>query len=99
MFNSYSQASRRLLSAMPCSAFFELFTPHSDAMDVKIAKIYYGHEGYWKGIAATKKLSEAAKELKETARTVAEQASALADIPPRRGEFFGRNLMYLHPKQ
>ena len=30
-------------------------------MDVKPAKIYYGPGGYWKGVAAIKKLAEAAK--------------------------------------
>ena len=30
-------------------------------LDAKLAKIYYGPEGYWKGIAAIKKLAEAAK--------------------------------------
>jgi len=30
-------------------------------MDAKLAKIYYGPGGYWKGIAAIKKLAEAAK--------------------------------------
>ena len=30
-------------------------------MDAKLAKIYYGPGGYWKGIGAIKKLAEAAK--------------------------------------
>ena len=30
-------------------------------MDAKLTKIYYSPGGYWKGIAAIKKLSEAAK--------------------------------------
>ena len=30
-------------------------------MDDKLAKIYYGSGGYWKGIAKIKKLAEAAK--------------------------------------
>jgi len=37
-------------------------------MDAKLAKIYYGPGGYWKGIAAIKKLAEAAKVPKETAK-------------------------------
>ena len=37
-------------------------------MDVKLAKIYYSPGGYWKGIAAIKKLSEAAKVPEETAK-------------------------------
>ena len=37
-------------------------------MDAKLAKIYYSPGGYWKGIAAIKKLSEAAKVPEETAK-------------------------------
>ena len=34
-------------------------------MDAKLTKIYYGPGGYWKGIAAIKKLAEAARYLKK----------------------------------
>ena len=37
-------------------------------MDTKLAKVYYSPRGYWKGIAAIKKLSEAAKVLEDTAK-------------------------------
>ena len=37
-------------------------------MDGKLAKIYYGPEGYWKCFAAVKKLAEAAKVPEETAK-------------------------------
>ena len=37
-------------------------------MDAKLAKIYYVLGGYWKGIAAIKKLAEAAKVPEETAK-------------------------------
>ena len=37
-------------------------------MDAKLAKIYYSPGGYWKGIAAIKKLAEAAKVPEETAK-------------------------------
>jgi len=37
-------------------------------MDAKLAKIYYGPGGYWKGIAAIKKLAEAAKVPEETTK-------------------------------
>ena len=37
-------------------------------MDAKIAKIYYSPVGYWKGIAAIKKLSEAAKVSEDAAK-------------------------------
>ena len=37
-------------------------------MDAKLAKIYYGSGGYWKGIAAIKKLAEAAKVPEEAAK-------------------------------
>ena len=30
-------------------------------MDAKLAKVYYSLQGYWKGIAAIKKLAQAAK--------------------------------------
>ena len=37
-------------------------------MDAKLAKIYYSPGGYWKGIAAIKKLSEAAKVSEDAAK-------------------------------
>jgi len=37
-------------------------------MDAKLAKIYYGPGGYWKGIAVIKKLADAAKVPEETAK-------------------------------
>ena len=37
-------------------------------MDVKLAKIYYGPGGYWKGFSTVKRLSEAAKVPEETAK-------------------------------
>jgi len=37
-------------------------------MDTKLAKIYYGPGGYWKRIAAIKKLAKAAKVSEETAK-------------------------------
>ena len=37
-------------------------------MDGKLAKIYYGPGCYWKGVAAIKKLAEAAKVPEETAK-------------------------------
>ena len=37
-------------------------------MDDKLAKIYYGPGGYWRGISAIKKLAEAAKVPEETAK-------------------------------
>ena len=37
-------------------------------MDAQLAKIYYSPQGYWKGIAAIRKLSEAAKVPEETAK-------------------------------
>ena len=30
-------------------------------MDAKLAKVYYSPQGYWKGIAAIKKLAKSAK--------------------------------------
>jgi len=37
-------------------------------LDAKLARIYYGPGGYWKGISAIKKLAEAAKVPEETAK-------------------------------
>ena len=37
-------------------------------MDSKLAKVYYSPRGYWKGIAAIKKLSEAAEVPEDTAK-------------------------------
>ena len=37
-------------------------------MDAKLAKIYYSPVGYWKGIDAIKKLSEAAKVSEDAAK-------------------------------
>ena len=37
-------------------------------MDSKLTKVYYSPKGYWKGIAAIKKLAEAAKVPEETAK-------------------------------
>ena len=37
-------------------------------MEVKLVKIFYSPEGYWKGISAIKKLAEAAKVPEETAK-------------------------------
>ena len=37
-------------------------------MDAKLAKVYYSLQGYWKGIAAIKKLANAAKVSEDTAK-------------------------------
>ena len=46
---------------------FVHFLPHcyTCSMEGKLAKIYYSPEGYWKGLAAIKKLAEAARYLPE----------------------------------
>ena len=38
-------------------------------MEAKLAKVYYSPQGYWKGIAATKKLANAAKVSEDIAKT------------------------------
>ena len=38
-------------------------------MEAKLAKVYYSPQGYWKGIAAIKKLANAAKVLKTSQRS------------------------------
>ncbi|KAL9954763.1 hypothetical protein ACROYT_G042338 [Oculina patagonica] len=40
----------------------------SARMDAKISKVYYSPQGYWKGIAAIKKLAEAAKVSEDAAK-------------------------------
>jgi len=37
-------------------------------MDAKLAKVYYSPQGYWKGIAAIKKLAQAAKVSEDAAK-------------------------------
>ena len=37
-------------------------------MDAKLSKIYYSPKGYWKGLAAVKKLAAAAKVAEEAAK-------------------------------
>ena len=39
-----------------------------NTMDAKLAKVYYSPQGYWKGIAAIKKLANAAKVSEDTAK-------------------------------
>ena len=48
-------------------------------MDSKLTKIYYSPKGYWKGMAAIKKLANAAK----VSEDVAYQTSAVVSLPPR----------------
>ena len=44
-------------------------------MDAKLSKIYYSPQGYWKGLAAVKKLAAAANVSEEVAkRWLAKQA-------------------------
>ena len=37
-------------------------------MDTKLSKIYYSPKGYWKGLAAVKKLAAAAKAAEDTVK-------------------------------
>ena len=55
-------------------------------MNAKLAKIYYIPQGYWKGIAAVKKLANAAKVSPETAKQwlVVKQALRQVYLPPPR---------------
>ena len=54
-------------------------------MDAKLAKIYYSPQGYWKGIAAVKKLASAAEVLPDTAkRWLVKQALWQVYLPPPR---------------
>ena len=47
---------------------FAFFKPHHIFMDAKLSKIYYSPQGYWKGLAAVKKLAVAAKVAEEAAK-------------------------------
>ena len=54
---------------------FAFFKPHHIFMDAKLSKIYYSPQGYWKGLAAVKKLAVAAKVAEEVAnKWLAKQA-------------------------
>ena len=54
-------------------------------MDAKLAKVYYSPQGYWKGIAAVKKLANAAKVSPETAKQwLVKQALWQVYLPPPR---------------
>ena len=59
-------------------------------MEAKLAKIYYGPGGYWKGIATIKKLAEAAKVPEEAAKKWLIR-QGLWQI------FLGRNSTFPHP--
>ena len=50
-------------------------------MEGKLAKIYYSPEGYWKGIAAIRKLAQAAKVSESVAkRWLFKQANSSPEI-------------------
>ena len=49
-------------------------------MEAKLSKIYYSPQGYWKGLAAVKKLPSTAKGEEEVAKKMARQTSPLANI-------------------
>ena len=56
------------LDELPCHLYTFYHTVIHILWTEKLAKIYYSPEGYWKGIAAIKKLSEAAMVSEETAK-------------------------------
>ena len=66
-------------------------------MDGKLAKIYYGPEGYWKGFAAVKKLAEAAKVPEETAKSGFSGRRSGRYSSPRQDTFLDRDLTCPHP--
>ena len=54
-------------------------------MEARLAKIYYSPKGYWKDIAAVKKLANAAKVSPETAKQwLVKQALWQVCLPPPR---------------
>ena len=54
-------------------------------MEAKLSKIYYSPQGYWKGLAAVKKLATAAKVSEDVARAwLAKQALWQVYLPSPR---------------
>ena len=62
-------------------------------MDTKLSKIYYSLQGYWKGLAAVKKLSAAAKVSKEVAKNGSLNKPFGKYISQHRATSLGQNLM------
>lgn len=44
------------ISSLVCGSILHLFSIVIIEMDEKLSKIYYSHQGYWKGVAAIKNL-------------------------------------------
>ena len=62
-------------------------------MDVKLSKIYYSPQGYWKGLAAVKKLATAANVSEDVAkRWLTNQALWQIYLPAPR-HILGKSLM------
>ena len=66
-------------------------------MDAKLAKIYYSPQGYWKGVSAIKKLTDAAKVLKPLPNSGYKSRLSGRSIFLRRDTFLVRNLTWRRP--
>ena len=49
-------------------------------MERKPSRIYYNHKGFWKGLAAFKKLAKEPGMSENVAKALADEASHLADL-------------------
>ena len=65
----------------------------------KLSKIYYSPKGYWKGLAAIKKLSEAAKVPERRSKRMAEETSYLADLFTCTKKNTSTKVWYLMPNE
>ena len=68
-------------------------------MEAKLLKIYYSPQGYWKGLAAVKKLSTAAKVSEEVAKKWLVKKPFGKYISQHHAKFLGQSLMSHCPMQ
>ena len=66
-------------------------------MDSKLSKIYYSPKGYWKGLAAAKKLAAAAKVAEVVAKKWLTKQAYGKYIYQRHATFLGQSLMSSRP--
>ena len=68
-------------------------------MEAKLSKIYYSPQGYWKGLAAVKKLSTVAKVSKDVAKNGLLNKPFGKYISQHHATFLGQSLMSHCPMQ
>ena len=67
-------------------------------MDAKLTKIYYSPQGYWKGVSAIKKLTDASKVSENVVKQwLYKQDICQIYLPAPRYTFLARNLMWRRP--